>query len=146
MGGWLMALDTELQTTVLKKIFLPLQDSWKNPRTDKKVKAWYEEPIDPGPSPQNGSARVWYKVLTDYEMMSPRFQPLMFIVTPVEKIKKTRKDRKKAHCLHGRFSFHVNSVNLMNMTSATEETCQTSDAFNLIRLCSTLAHKRKRKV
>lgn len=58
MGSWLMALDTELQTTVQKEIFLLLQDSWKNPRRDKKAKAWYEEPTGPGPSPENGSALV----------------------------------------------------------------------------------------
>lgn len=66
MGSWLMALDRELQITVVKEmIFLPLQDSWKNPRTAKRAKAWYEEPTGPSPSAQNGSALGWQKVLTD---------------------------------------------------------------------------------
>lgn len=43
MGSGLMAVDRELQTAVVKKeIFLPLQDSWKNPRAARRVKAWYD--------------------------------------------------------------------------------------------------------
>lgn len=106
------------------------------------MKSWYEQPTGPSPSAQNRSALGWYKVLTDYEIMWPGFQPLMFTVAPVKK-KEEKKDRKKACCLHGRFAFCINSVNMTNMTSSTEGTCQTSGAFNLIRLCSTAAHKNK---
>lgn len=43
MGSGLMAVDRKLQTAVVKKEMpLPLQDSWKNLRTVRRVKAWYD--------------------------------------------------------------------------------------------------------
>lgn len=43
MGSGLMAMDRELQTAVVKKkMLLSLQDSWKNPRAARRVKAWYD--------------------------------------------------------------------------------------------------------
>ena len=52
MRSGLKVLDRELQAAAVKELFLPLQNSRKNPRTAKRVKSWYELPTGPNSSPK----------------------------------------------------------------------------------------------